>query len=253
MGLFKAQSYYACSAKTSQEDQCRDLVKLNRSAGLGTCLPEGPPENISELLRRNNIHPHMGNNPQARDEATNLTPLTDTNNPRLVALARVVEAFDQIGDGSFSALRDGGKIDVVFANSQSGATNSRRYGPQVQLTGGNQNMIGTGHASTCAGVDNHGLIAHELGHYVAGNNNERVMKRYLNHMGHKKCDLTTYSKKNRSEEFAEVIAAYITLPQKFSDPSPDCLHALEFMKTLFGEPNFVKTCDGRRNSYRNGR
>ncbi len=248
-------SAYGCSLENANDNNCRDLIKLNTDAGLGRCLAQGTPQSIPNLLQRNNIELYTGNNPRERGRAQNMQAFSDYNDPRVVAVARVVEAIDRIGDGRMTALEDVDPIEIVFANPQSTATNSRRIGNQIQLTGGNQNQTGTAHTSSCGGQDNHALIAHEIGHYIAGNNNSEIMNKYLQHMNGEVCRLTNYCTRDRGEEIAEVIAAYITMPQAFDSlggraQDRSCQKALEFMKETFGEDDFSATCRHRQSSYR---
>lgn len=69
------------------------------------------------------------------------------------------------------------------------------------------------------------------------------------------CRLTSYCTRNRGEEIAEVIAAYVTMPQAFDSiggrpQDRACQKAMEFMKETFGESDFDTTCDHRKTSYR---
>lgn len=237
------------AAEVEDRSYTQRLVKMNQAAGLGECLPAGVPGDIEGLFERNNINPYMGANPRSRGRATGLTPLSGNTNPRITALARVVAAYDRIGGGALRSLKEGSDIEVVFANNRSTATLSRRIGQQIQLTPGNQNMTGTAHTSTCGGVDNIGLIAHEIAHYVGGSDNQRNYNAFLRAMGGRQCMISNYADNNLGEHFAEVAAAYLTMPHAFRGKGESCRRAFNFMKELFNEPEMTMSCEARRNSY----
>ena len=250
---FQAHSGYSCSEEKIRNNTCKKLVKLNHDAALGKCLPEGKPQNIAALLKRNNIEAFTGPNPKKRGlvQDKKLNSFTDYNDVKIVALARVVNAFEKISKKGFKPFevkdKDGNitPIQVVF-NENGSATNSRRIKNQIQLTGGNQNASGTLGQSTCNGLDNHGLIAHELAHFVAGSWEEgKALDKYHKYMNGERCKLTSYSSKNLAEELAEVIAAYITMPQMFDDKGNTCKKAFTFVKDLFGESQEVNSCETR--------
>ncbi len=252
---------YSCSEVDVRNNNCFDLIKLNSAAALGTCLPQGSPADVSAMLSRNNVTGNTGAiprdlRPRRQNDltATRVTPFSDLTDPRMVALTRVVNAFDKIGNGSMSALRSGSRIDVIFEGRGTTSGNSRKHGNQIQLVGGTQNMTGTMGHSTCEGVDNIGLIAHEIGHYIGGHNNRENYKAYEDAMALGRCRLSQYSIDKAGdgvgEEFAEVVAAYITYPDAFVGKGANCRRAFEFMKNLFGEPDMTMSCDARRRSYR---
>lgn len=260
---------YACSVTNANAGRCAGLVKLNMDAGLGRCLPQGSlsDERATRFLANNRIYPKLGFNPRERTCSSNLRPLTDTSDPRLQALTRVMLAFDNIGGGLGELFSGGNEIRVVFGDETSAARNSRRVGPrerqglrgcgdgmidEIQLSGGQQNMTGTGHSSLCQGTDNIGLIAHELGHMVGGANNGEHYNAYVRTMGSSRCNLTGYGTSGDYpvEPFAEVLAAYVTMPQLFQGKGPGCEKAFRFMQTLFNEPNMTMSCEARRSSYR---
>jgi len=245
---------YSCSATDVSNNNCSGIIKLNSAAALGQCLPEGQPSDVAAMLSRNNIGGFMGAIPADRGQSDksvrNPTSLTDLNNPRMSALARVVGALDKIGNGNMSALRNhNSTIQVIFAGAGTTSGNSRRHGNQIQLAPGGQNRTGMQGTSTCGGVDNIGLIAHEIGHFIGGNNNRENYNSYALAMSAGPCRLSQYSGRNQSEEFAEVVAAYITYPEAFLDKGANCRRAFEYMKRLFGEPDMTMSCDARKNSY----
>lgn len=248
---------YSCLPGDIENNNCFDLIKFNSAAALGECLPEGSPSDVEALLKRNNITGNTGAIPRdLRPRVENslrvrsVIPFNDLEDPRMLALTRVVGALDKIGNGNMNALREGGAIQVIFAGAGTTSGNSRRNGSQIQLVPGDQNMDGTMHQSTCGGVDNIGLIAHEIGHYIAGNNNDENFNKYKDAMRLGACRLSQYCiDKGTGEEFAEVVAAYITHPEAFIDKGANCRRAFNFMKGLFGEPNMTMSCEARKNSY----
>jgi len=257
-------SKYFCEEKLVRENTCFDLIKLNSAAALGECLPVGQPKDALALLKRNNIsgniglipkdlRPRRNNNLSAR----NIKSLENLEDPRMLALIRVVSALDKIGDGSLSVLKNNSKgIKVIFQGPGSTSGNSRRHGNQIQLAEGNQNQQGMLGHSTCGGVDNIGLITHEIGHYVGGGNNREVYNAYqlqVRRLG--ACRLSQYAndqndKGDFTEEFAEVFAAYVTHPEAFIDKGANCRRAFNFMKNLFGEPDMTMSCEARKASYK---
>jgi hypothetical protein len=249
LASFNTLAGYSCSPEDVKASKCTDLVKLNSAAALGQCLPDDIPNDIPSLFKKNNISVSTGSIPRRRKAVKNLDPIEDYSDPKVLALARVVLALDQIGNGKLKALKEGENIDVIFANKNSPSKNSRRFGSQIQIKGGTQNMTGTQHSSACQGMDNMGLHAHELGHYIAGNNDSKVLNDYISFMKGNQCRLTSYTTKNNSEEIAEVIAAYVTMPQAFLNKGESCNMAFNFMKNLFGEPYLTMSCQSRKTSY----
>ncbi len=235
------------------------LVKLTPTAALGECLPPSTPANAAEILRRNNVEVSTGSLPKDRGPASGLTPLADISDERMIAVARILSAYEGLGDGSMDALKSGEKISIIFDNGNSSCTNSRRYESQIQLCPGNQNKTGMNGETEHGGVDNMALIAHEIAHYVGGCQDGKRYNAYNEYMKGGNCKITSYAGKNPQEEFAEVMAAYITMPQAFKDKGKDCDNAFKFMRTLFGESNEVnlsqsnsELCRIRQASYKPG-
>ncbi len=245
---------YSCSQKMARNNQCKSLIKLNMDSGLGKCLPNHTPKDISLLFKQNKIEVYLGNNPKIRGKAKDLKKFNNFSDPRVVAVARIIEAINKIGNGTTKSISTQPNIQIVFSNTKSNATNSRRIANQIQLAGGNQNNIGTDFKSLFAGQDNYGLIAHEIAHYFAGADKEKVFQNYIKALNGKHCQLTSYSHQNRKEEFAEIFAAYITMPQAFTQfvskaQQKVCTQAFKFMKELFGEKEMTPTCQARKTSY----
>ncbi len=267
---------YKCNSSEATQNKCNDLIKLNAAAALGQCLPNEVPKNIPSLLARNNISLFTGSIPKKAGSASDTIAFTDLNDPRVISVARVLSALENIGDKSFDYLRNGAQIKIIFGTNK--ASNSRRFEDEIQLDGGIQNMTGMLGQSESNGQDNIGLITHELGHYIGGttcgskfeggdstgnsigNSTYDAYKRYT---GEDRCGITSYARddyrknNNVTEEFAEVVAAYITMPQMFQESeSEGCRKAFRFMRQLFGESNQLNLnmpssamCAARRTSY----
>lgn len=83
-------------------------------------------------------------------------------------------------------------------------------------------------------------MGHRVGHYV-----ERGIKLYDRYdQLQVKCHLSSYSRKNKREEFAEVFAAFITRPELLSQGSSDCRKSFRFLaQDLFKVDPKIVTCD----------
>lgn len=234
--VFSILCYSNVFSRTAEDGALNSsLVKLTPTAALGQCLPQSNPTNVTEILRRNNIEVLTGSLPKERGPASSLVPLTDVTDERMIAVARILAAYEGLGNGSMDALRSGEKISIIFDNGNSDCSNSRRFESQIQLCPGNQNRQGMNGNTEHGGVDNMALIAHEIAHYVGGCQGGKRYEEYNKYMAGGQCKITSYAAKNPQEEFAEVMAAYITMPQAFKDKGKNCETAFKFMRALFGE------------------
>jgi len=240
----------------------KGLIKINSKAAKGQCLPPFE-KDPSSVLRQNNVEIFTAKNkPNVKGKSgcqgfgtlPNRKALSNPADPRLESLARVVSTLSSLGTGKMTAHKN---IKIVF-----GTVNgpSRQCDDHVQLNRGTQNCLGLG---TTLGSDPHGgtsnvaLIAHELGHQIANANDAKIFLDYKAFV-QPRCQITEYAKNGRpknprSEEIAEVMAAYVTNPGIFSDAPRGCEKAFEFMANLFGETpanghTINKTCESRKAS-----
>jgi|GEM_PF-3028770 len=240
----------------------RGLIKINAEAAKGECLPPFD-QNPMNVLRQNNIKVYTARNKpsvpggsgcQSLSALSNKNPLSDPNDPRLKSLARVVSLLGSLGTGEMSAHKD---TAVVFGTVRGP---SRQCGDHVQLNPGNQNCLGLGTTidnDPHGGTSNVALIAHEIGHKIANSNEQANFNEYKTKVK-SRCSITTYALKGRptrprSEEFAEVLAAYVTNPGIFEGKGRACREAFDFMAELFGETpanglTINMTCESRKSS-----
>ncbi|MGH1469228.1 MAG: hypothetical protein ACRBBP_10170 [Bdellovibrionales bacterium] len=213
------------------------VVKLNESAGTGSCLPvDNPLSDPFSTLRRNDVRANRGSGSATID---------DPNDSRVQALARATKTIDEIGNGEFSLHRGVGVhfLDEWGASSQTSAT-------RINIRKQNQNQAGTG--TTDGGQHNCAGIVHELGHKI-GNSSQDGSTIYAqyNRAVSSRCRLSGYSSstvRGRNEEFAENFAAYITNPGFFAGKGTHCESSFNFFANLFGETNIQMSCESRRNS-----
>ena len=254
---------YRCDLEAARNNREKGVVKCNVDAGLGLCLPEKLPKKLDSFLEKYNIKAFTGiihaDTKKRRQiskrpkQATQLQAITDFKQDSIKALTRVVLAFSSIGSFDLKQAIGQQKIEVVFDNGRSTSGNSRRYGKQLQIVPGSQNRVGTNLKSKVGGMDNHGLLAHELAHYLMEANNSKIRRSYKDFMKNHRCSVSKYSTKYKGvrgtkEELAEVFAAYVLMPHSLTRSGPGCQKALEFMKNLFFEPKLVPTCEGRKAS-----
>jgi len=237
------------------------LIKINSQAATGECLPPFDRKPIN-VLRQNNIQIYTARNRpnitdgsgcQPLNELRDRTPLSNPDDPRLVSLARVISLLSSIGTGTMTSHQN---TAIVFGTVRGP---SRQCGDHIQLNPGNQNCLGLGTTiddDPHGGTSNIALIAHEIGHKIANSNG--TFAEYTSFV-QPRCELTQYaidgssSANPRGEEFAEVLAAYVTNPGMFEGKGSSCIKAFEFMTNLFGETpenghSINMTCESRRES-----
>jgi len=239
----------------------RGLIKINAQAAKGECLPPFDQRPMNVMLQ-NNIKVYTARNKpsvpggsgcQPLSELANKSPLSNPEDPRLKSLARVVSLLGSLGTGEMSAHKD---TSVVFGTVRGP---SRQCGDHVQLNPGNQNCLGLGTTidnDPHGGTSNVALIAHEIGHKIANSNEQEHFNAYKAAV-RPACEITQYAVKGsgtpRGEEFAEVLAAYVTNPGIFEGKGRACREAFSFMAELFGETpknglTINMTCESRRSS-----
>lgn len=234
-------SVNARDSDCSKSNTCERLVKLNSASALGECLDPKDPKDIAALFARHNIQVYEGTIPKKRGSVKDPKLIEDYSDQRVLAVAKVVAAYEGIGNGKMDALKKSGPIKIIFDNGKSVSKTSRRFEDEIQLRAGSDNINGMLGQSEHNGVDNIGLIAHELGHYIGGCNDGENYKKYDEYMGGMHCKVSNYASKKPEEEFAEVIAAYLTIPQAFKDKGKECDKAFSFMRVLFGESTDIST------------
>lgn len=233
-----------------------DLVKINSEAAQGECLPplSGDPNNI---LRQNGIELYSGQNRPnvpggsgcvSLDTVPSLERLSAPEDLRVTSLARVVSAYSTLGMGE---MKDFQNTSVLFGSVRGP---SRQCADHVQLNPAGDSCLGFGTSfenTPHNGVHNIGLIAHELAHKIANANEQQIFNDYRARVP-SGCHLTSYARQGgRSEEIAEVMAAYLTNPSLFEGKGSECREAFRFLSELFGETeqngfNINMTCASRR-------
>lgn len=218
-----------------------DVVKLNRSAGTGGCLPVGTPvSNPNEILRRNQVRAHNG---------SGQSTIRDPNDLRVQSLARIIKTIDEIGSGNFNLHRN---VGFHFLNESGRSSQDSDTRITIRRQGQNQRGTGTsdGGRHNCAG------LAHELAHKIGNSsqNGSTIYSQYFRAVGSRRCLLSGYSsyesteRNGRNEAFAEAFAAYITNPGFFAGKGASCEKAFNFFADLFGETNIQMSCESRQNS-----
>lgn len=219
----------------------------------GICLPEIPQEKQKAVLESNKIRAFGFNSqsykkahPNSRDSyhLNKKTPdhknhkyHRDLSQSEKQALAKVIHTIETLGNGEFSYHRG---AHFRFGNIWGP---SRFDGTYVQINPGGQNMSAL-EDKTQGGRDNHGVIAHELGHYIG---HKGLYKEYRREVGGG-CHVSKYSKKRFNEEFADVFAAYVTNPDLLKNKGPYCDLAIKFFNKKFGvdAKNVSNTCVARK-------
>jgi hypothetical protein len=247
---------YAAGYSTDQ-----GLIKINSEAAKGECLPpfDSDPNSV---LRQNNVEIYTAQNRpsvkggsgcQSLDSLPSRSALSNPADPRLASLARVVSTLSTLGSGTMTAHKN---INIVFGTVRGP---SRQCGDHIQLNPGTQNCLGLGttvDSDPHGGTSNVALIAHEIGHQIANANEQKNFSDYKAFV-QPGCSITSYAVKGsgtpRGEEFAEVLAAYVTNPGMFNGAPRGCEKAFEFMADLFGETpanghTINQTCESRRAS-----
>jgi hypothetical protein len=95
------------------------------------------------------------------------------------------------------------------------------------------------------GCNNRAMLAHELGHYIG---HQGIYRAYLNAVAGRNgvgCLISGYAGKRRTEEWAEVFAAFVTNRNLFSGKGSQCAEAFSFLKSIFGEEDIVTPSLGR--------
>jgi hypothetical protein len=240
----------SCTAAGIRQSRCQRLIKMNAHAALGLCLPDGDAGNLDELMAKHKISVSTSRIPVLRrsvrsNEQSRIDLHSSANSNLRRVLSKVLLAFDRIGTG-IPHLRNSSGTNIIFDNGRSAGGPSRRIGNQIQLRRGNQNRAGCAGHSTHGGVDNVALIVHELGHVVG---NPTGYDGLMRATGGRHCMVSNYSDNNRAEHFAEVMTAYMLLPERFIGKGAACDRAFNYMKSMFGEPDMTKSCIARKRSY----
>lgn len=215
------------------------VVKMEPRSARGVCLPEIREVDSSEVLKRNNVRYFGFNSDQYRKDHPNSKDnyhlgkkTQDHNNTKYhrelsasekEALAKVIYTVESLGDGSFEYHKG---AHYRFGNIWGPSRFDGRY---IQINPGGQNMKALDNKSQ-GGRDNHGVIAHELGHFIG---HKGLYTEYRREVGGG-CHVSKYSKKRFNEEFADVFAAYVTNPDLLKNKGPYCDLAIKFFDKKFG-------------------
>ena len=204
----------------SSSAETQFLVKYDNDAANGRCLTPLT-EHPDVVFRRNNIQIEG-----------------DVEVAELQALAEVVTAVEKIGDGGFSLHRN---ARFRFGNVWGV---SRYRGGVIQINPGRQSSREMDD-KRYGGRNNRALLAHELGHYVGQRGPYRAYLSAVPRRDGTGCMISGYASKRRTEEFAEVFAAFVTNRNLFKDKGLQCTDAFSFMIEAFGAEGGLPThCDG---------
>lgn len=212
-------------------------VKLNAESANGKCLPasKGTPQ---EILRRNQVQSQM--------EDRSAVP-ADVDK----ALSEVIDTIGRIGDARFHAHQG---VLYIFGK-KSGFSFQQSDNNEIRLNPGGENRAKIDD-KRFGGIMNRGVLAHELGHYISNRDNFAILHQYMSAVP-EACYLTDYARETaslfmqtlRTEEFAEVFAAYITNPSLLARQGPACEKARRFVGQLFAEAtNKSESCESRKAS-----
>jgi hypothetical protein len=105
------------------------------------------------------------------------------------------------------------------SNQTSGQINIRRRGRELGL--------------------NVAQLVHEYGHYVG---NKGLYDKYKKSVRGEKCIVSEYSKTNFHERFAELFAAFVTVPNLIIENQKSCANTWNFMIQVFGRGEIAKDC-----------
>ncbi len=205
------------------------VVKLDPRAARGACLPPLT-EQPEQVLARNLIS--IG----SIDNAP-IHPVV------MASLARVVRTVEKIGLGTFKSHSG---LKFIF-ETKWGYSWHTRGTKEVHISPGTQNLTNVTD-KRFGGTNNVAVLAHELAHYISLRDNSRIQNDYTEY-AREPCLPTLYSRTNRSEEFAEVFAAFVSNPELLLNRGPACERAVSFMVDLFGEKaDYSVSCEARRKS-----
>lgn len=228
------------SAVYARSELDLNLVKLDPNAANGRCLPNlaGDPNNI---LRQSGI--------TVTKEGSD-SQITNPNDDRLRALARVVKSIRALGSEEINQSLEG-PIVLGGGNRNRGVSTNR--GELITLSGGPQNNQNMRPPTSNGGVENSALISHMLA-YRIGNTNG-FYDRYRAAVSGR-CLISRHARSNPRAEFAEVMTAYLTNPELLSNKnSTACNQAYAFMRSIFtndeDSDSGYLTCEERRSAITN--
>jgi hypothetical protein len=170
----------------------------NASAHRGGCI-KASDESPETVLRRNGIN-----------------AVGSYSRSDLAALAKGIAQVERINGGP---LPKAWSTDFNFINAR-GAWNQASHAINVR--------------KQSYGGDNVAALMHEYGHKLGNANNGAIYSKYFRLA--KACGITPYSRKKRTEEFAEVFCVYLVNPD---DLKAKCPSAYSAMTEIFKAPENV--------------
>lgn len=212
-------------------------IKLDPNSANGRCLPEVKGR-ATEVLTRNRVGARMTDGKAVPE-------------PVRAALAEVIHTIEKIGARKFDYHHD-----VTFIFGYRNGFSSHASGTrEINLNPGGENSFSLVD-KRFGGIMNRGVLAHELAHYISMRDNFNIQLRYQREVP-QPCYLTNYAHTTastgwqtlRTEEFAEVFAAYITQPNLLTGKGGGCKRAREYLAELFEEKRtHSESCETRKAS-----
>lgn len=204
-------------------------VKLDKRAANGICVPNVV-ENLETVLLRNKVA-------LVREDRK------PVELPVKEALARIIRTIEGISHGTFSYHND---VKLII-KPEWGYSYHTPGTYEIFIRPGSENILHLNN-KILGGINNYGMLAHELAHFVSMRNNEFVQNSYDDFVV-KFCNHTKYTSANRHEEFAEVFSAFLTNPDLLNNGTASCEIAKQFMSQLFREdPKKSSSCESRSKS-----
>lgn len=188
------------------------IVKMEPLAASGTCTPKTDADKAQNVLKRFDIDIVNG---------------TETNK---LALSRGLLEIEKLAGGRFRPAE--GAIFKILP--QQGC--AQQLGKTIVLRHG------------CGSLDSVAYYVHELGHYIGNNDRAKLYGEYKKTVT-PRCAVSNYSLKDwtaaraRNEEFAEVIAAFVTNPSLLLKSGPSCVKAYNFFRDHVFDKGELVGCD----------
>lgn len=187
------------------------LVKTEPKAASGACTPKSNANLAHEVMKRFDLDIVNGK---------------DSNK---LALSRGLLEIEKLAGGRFRAA-EGATFKIL---PESGC--AQQLGKTIVLRQG------------CGSLDSVAYYIHELGHYIGNNDRGKLYASYKASVT-SRCAVSRYAMTDwtkaraRNEEFAEVIAAFVTNPDLLLKSGPSCVKAFNFFRDEVFDKGELASC-----------